>query len=80
MIQDGQDLMTREQVAKRLGIAVQTLAKWACQGKGGLPFVKLGRAVRYRPADVERFVAANVTGAVLVGPADGSGFAPPPAR
>lgn len=57
-----ENLMTREEVAKRLGLAVQTLAKWACEGGHGLPFVKLGRAVRYRPADVERFIVSSVEG------------------
>jgi hypothetical protein len=29
-------------------------------GKARIPFVKIGRAVRYRRADIEAFIAANI--------------------
>lgn len=61
-IADLPDLMTRPEVAEFTGIAVQTLARWAVEGSG--PRIhRLGtRAVRYRKADVLRFIengAAN---------------------
>ena len=53
------DLLTRAQAAEYLGIAVQTLAVWACRGRYGLPFVRIGRSVRYRKRDLDEFIEAR---------------------
>jgi predicted DNA-binding transcriptional regulator AlpA len=45
--------------AALLGLAEQTLRKLRSTG-GGPPFVKLGRAVRYRPSDLEAWLSARV--------------------
>ena len=50
-------LRTREQAAAFLGVRPQTLASWATSGRYSLPFVKIGRSVRYRQCDLERWVA-----------------------
>ena len=47
-----------EEVAARLGIAPQTLAVWRLKGIGP-PFIKMNRAVRYRPEDIEAFISGN---------------------
>ncbi len=47
--------MTVGQAAIYLGLAISTLNKWRCHG-GGPVFLKLGRAVRYREEDLEKFV------------------------
>lgn len=52
-------LMTTEEAAARLGLAAKTLEAWRFQGKGPR-FCKLGRAVRYRKLDVERFLERSV--------------------
>ena len=44
------------QVAEILGVSKQTLAVWRCEQRYPLPYVKVGSRVRYRPADVERFL------------------------
>jgi len=49
-------LLTRDQAAEFLGVKVQTLAAWACSGRYSLPFVKVGRCVKYRLADLDRFL------------------------
>ena len=49
------DLMTAEQVAKLTGMAIETLAQWRSQ-KRGIPYLKIGRAVRYDPADVQKYL------------------------
>ncbi len=50
-------LLDERQLAARLGLSVSTLRNWRVTRRGPV-FVKLGaRAVRYRPADVERFIA-----------------------
>ena len=50
-------LLTRRQAADYLGLREQTLAIWHSTGRYGLPVVKVGRAVRYRLSDLERWLA-----------------------
>ncbi len=53
-VSEEKDLLRPRDVGKRLGLStphVYTLA-----AAGTLPSVKLGRAVRFRPADVDRFI------------------------
>lgn len=52
-------LLTTEEVAEQLAIAPATIVAWRCTKRVLLPFVKIGRRVRYEPAAVERFVAAQ---------------------
>jgi len=49
-------LLTSEQVANRLGLKVDTIEKWRRERRGPA-YVQLGRAIRYRPSAVEKFVA-----------------------
>lgn len=51
-------VMTVQQAAEYLGLAVSTLNKWRCHG-GGPVFIKMGRSVRYRVEDLEAFVRGN---------------------
>lgn len=48
-------MMTVQQAATYLGLAVSTLNKWRCHG-GGPVFIKMGRAVRYRVRDLDGFI------------------------
>ena len=50
------DLLTPEDVAEMLGVSTQTLASWRTTNRYGLPFIRIGRLVRYRTADVEDFL------------------------
>ena len=50
------DLLTRAQAADYLGVAVQTLAVWASTGRYGLRYIRVGRNVRYRRADLDAFL------------------------
>lgn len=52
-------LLTRGETARILGLKEGTLAVWASRGDYRLPFVRLGRAVRYRRCDVEEFIERN---------------------
>lgn len=61
--QTSSTLRTRGQAAEYLNIKEQTLAAWACNGRYGLPFVRIGRRVMYRLADLDAFIARNVVGA-----------------
>ncbi len=63
-IQIGQDplaaspLLSTKQAAIYLGLSNSTLNKWRCYGTGP-SFVKLGRAVRYRKAQLDEFLATR---------------------
>jgi excisionase family DNA binding protein len=47
--------LTSEQVADMIGLSNETLAQWRSQGRG-IPYLKMGRAVRYDPADVQAYL------------------------
>jgi len=52
-------MLTDKQAAEFLGIKKQTLAVWRSTARYELPFVKVGRAVRYRVSDLEKFIASR---------------------
>lgn len=52
-------VLDTEGAANYLGLAASTLEKLRVSG-GGVPFVKLGRAVRYRVCDLDAYLAARV--------------------
>ncbi len=49
-------LVNEDGAAAILAIKPQTLASWRCRGVNSLPFVKIGRAVRYRVSDLEAWM------------------------
>ena len=51
-------LMTVNQAAEYLGLAISTLNKWRCLGDGPV-FIKMGRAVRYRAEDLNRYISES---------------------
>jgi len=48
-------LLKEEEVAEMIKLALSTLRNMRCNHTG-LPYVKLGRAVRYRQSDVEQYI------------------------
>lgn len=56
-------LLTRREVAELLRIKPQTLAAWGMRIQH-LPFVRVGKAIRYRLSDVEAFVMRHTVAAV----------------
>jgi len=55
-------LCSRHEAAVHLRVSSNTLAVWACNGRYGLPYVKIGSRVMYRLADIEQFIANNLIG------------------
>jgi predicted site-specific integrase-resolvase len=53
-------LLTPQDVADRLGVSTTTLATWRCTKRYPLTYVKVGRLVRYRLADIEKFEIARL--------------------
>ncbi len=49
------DLLTPESVAEITGLSLDTLAQWRSQRRG-IPYLKIGRAVRYDPAEVQAYL------------------------
>lgn len=49
-------LLTAEELSTQTGISVETLAQWRSQRRG-IPYLKLGRRVRYDPEDVQQYLA-----------------------
>ncbi|MHC4196880.1 MAG: helix-turn-helix domain-containing protein [Planctomycetota bacterium] len=47
-----QQLLTVEDTAKALNISVSTLRDWIQYRR--IPFIRLGRCIRFRPEDLER--------------------------
>ena len=58
---DGLHLMTEQQLADALQMHPQSLADWRHRSSGPR-YVKLGRCVRYRIADVEEWLESRAVG------------------
>ena len=54
-------LLDIPRAAEQLRVAQKTLYKWVEAGQ--VPFVRIGRLVRFRPEDLERWVAGRVQSA-----------------
>ena len=52
-------LLTRKEAAEYLGCTEGTLAAWKCTKRYPLPYVRIGRNIRYKLADLLDFVSNN---------------------
>jgi len=52
VVQAGFDLIDSQETAEILGISKSALEVWRTTGRYKLPFIKVGRNVRYRRSDV----------------------------
>jgi predicted site-specific integrase-resolvase len=52
-------LLNTEEVAEMLGIASHTLAVWRSEGRTDLPYIKIGRSVRYEMRDILAYLDAQ---------------------
>jgi len=52
---DQKKYLTAEDVSALTGLSVETLAQWRSQRRG-IPYLKIGRAVRYDLADVHAYL------------------------
>jgi excisionase family DNA binding protein len=56
------ETMPAHEAAAYLGIAFSTLSTWRCTKRYPLPYIKVGRSVRYRRADLDAFLASRTVG------------------
>ena len=66
---DPNKLLTRQEAADYLGVTKGTLEVWASTGRYNLPYVKIGRLVKYRLGDLLDFIKSRTiehTGALEV--------------
>lgn len=49
-------MLSREEAAEFLGGKASTLAKWACKKRYTLSRYKIGRHIKYRVADLQKFI------------------------
>lgn len=52
-------LLTTDEAAAILGVQPQTLVSWRCTGSWNLPYIRVGRLVRYRLEDLRVFCEEN---------------------
>ena len=63
LVSEGSDLLTPTQMAQMLGVSIGTLAVWRCTKRYPLPYIKVGRSVRYSRAHGKDFIAARTVAA-----------------
>lgn len=54
-------LTTPRDAAVYIGVKINTLAVWRMTNRYGLPFVKLGKVIRYRKSDLDKWIDENVS-------------------
>lgn len=53
-----EQLLTPQQIAEKLGVAVSTIYQWT--HTGFIPHIKLGRFVRFRESDINKWLNSRV--------------------
>lgn len=56
IIQVGHNLLDEKAASTYLGLSPGTLSVWRSTGRYALPFVKIGRKVRYRMSDLDLWI------------------------
>jgi excisionase family DNA binding protein len=59
IIEAGRELLDEQAAAAFLDVSPGTLSVWRSTGRYALPFVKVGRKVRYRRADLAEWLESR---------------------
>ena len=59
IIERPRELLDEKQAAEHLTVSPGTLSVWRSTGRYNLPFVKVGRKVRYQRADLDAWLDAR---------------------
>ncbi len=57
IIAASKELLDERQAAEKLDVVPGTLSVWRSTGRYDLPFIKVGRKVRYRATDLDLWLA-----------------------
>ena len=60
IIQRSSQLLDETQAAAKLTVSPGTLGVWRSTGRYNLPFIKVGRMVRYRQSDLDAWLDTRV--------------------
>lgn len=55
-------LFTPKETAEYLGVSHDTLSVWRCVGRYNIPFIKVGRLVKYRKSSLDAFLDSRTHG------------------
>ena len=58
-------LMTTTEAAAYLGVAPETLNVWRCVKRYDIPYIKVGRLVKYRKSALDGFLEKRTHGLLL---------------
>lgn len=64
-VSNGSDLLDEAKLAAKLYVSRATLQSWRYAGKGPR-YIKIGRLIRYRNADVDAYLKAQTRGALTI--------------
>lgn len=53
------NLLSNEEAAEYLGVTPRTLEVWRCTKRHNIPYIKVGRLVKYRQIDLDDWLAAH---------------------
>lgn len=56
-------LLNNEEAAAELGVTPRTLEVWRCTKRHSIPYIKVGRLVKYRQEALDAFLLAQTVGA-----------------
>ena len=56
-----QNLLTEQDVSRQLHVSLATLRRWRLEGRGP-KFIKVSSLVRYRPEELEEWLASQPVG------------------
>lgn len=59
MASENPELFSTDQAAAYLAVAPTTLEVWRCTQRYAIPYLKIGRKVRYRKADLDDWLEAR---------------------
>jgi hypothetical protein len=59
IVERTRELLDEKQAAEHLTVSPGTLSVWRSTGRYNLPFVKIGRMVRYRVSDLDAWIAGR---------------------
>lgn len=59
------DLLSNLDAAAYLGVTPRTLEVWRCTKRHAIPYIKVGRLVKYRRTDLDAWLKAQTVGVSL---------------